>query len=55
MMLFLFLKPMLLLYIRTASNWSAARAASKEKRFFWDKMKSTPDTEPVYFQGEMVS
>ncbi|THH07987.1 hypothetical protein EW145_g3015 [Phellinidium pouzarii] len=37
-----------------ASNWSAFRVLSKDNRFSWEKAKVLPDTEPVYYAGEMI-
>lgn len=38
-----------------ASNWSADRLISSDKRFSWSLAKSASADEPVYFFGEMVS
>lgn len=37
-----------------APKWSAARSLQAYPQFSWDHVKALPDTEPVYFTGEMV-
>ena len=39
---------------RKSSDWSAARITKQLQQFSWPQMKAQPDTNPVYFTGEMV-
>lgn len=42
------------LFCSRAPKWSAARSLQAYPQFSWDHIKALPDTEPVYFTGEMV-
>ncbi|KIM36748.1 hypothetical protein M413DRAFT_31379 [Hebeloma cylindrosporum] len=37
-----------------SSDWSAARITEQLQQFSWAQMKAQPDTQPVYFTGEMI-